>query len=133
MLESFDKKQTSWEGLWWHPEYNGFSSAVIKLSEIKKFKGTVRFYVRKNKFYNDGENNRPNYHFCLRDSNSYPFNEISIEDAPSRPYKEDDIYYTEDGERLFTREDARAIINGTVRDVEFGIHDPYDILPEDFV
>ena len=50
-----------------------------------------------------------------------------------RPYKKNGIYYTENGERLFTRAEARAIINGTVADVEYGIHDPYDILPEDFV
>lgn len=50
-----------------------------------------------------------------------------------QPYKKNGIYYAEDGERLFTQEDARAIINGTVADVEYGIHDPYDILPEDFV
>ena len=30
-------------------------------------------------------------------------------------------------------EEVRKIINGTVADVEYGIHDPYDILPEDFV
>lgn len=45
----------------------------------------------------------------------------------------DGIYYTEDGERLFTRYEVRKIINGTVADVEYGIHDPYDILPEDFI
>ena len=53
--------------------------------------------------------------------------------ALNKPYKEDGIYYTEGGERLYTHEDARAIINGTIRDAEYGISDPYDILPEDFV
>ena len=56
-----------------------------------------------------------------------------IVEAILGPYEEDGIYYTEDDERLYTRGDARKIINGTVSDVEYGIHDPYDILPEDFV
>lgn len=38
-----------------------------------------------------------------------------------------------EGKRLYTEAEVRKIINGTVADVEFGIHDPYDILPEDFV
>ena len=54
-LDTFDRKQTKWEGLWWHPEYGGFSSASINLSKLKQFKGNVRLYVRKNKFFNGGE------------------------------------------------------------------------------
>lgn len=133
-LESFDGKQTNWEGLWFHSEYNGYSSAVIKLSELKKFKGNVRLYVRKNKFFNKGENGRPNMHFCLKDAKSDTFTELQIE--PEAEYAKQDEYgdfYTRDGERLYTEEEVRKIINGTVADVEYGIHDPYDILPEDFV
>ena len=63
-LETFDNKQTKWEGLWWHGEYNGFSSATIDLSALKQFKGKVRLYVRKNKFYENGKNRRPNYFFA---------------------------------------------------------------------
>lgn len=55
------------------------------------------------------------------------------EQEENRPYEEDGVYFTGEGERLFTRAEAREIINGTVRDVEYGIHDPYDIMPEDFV
>lgn len=57
----------------------------------------------------------------------------SYKEDTRKPYKKDGVYYTEDGERLYTRGDARAIINGTVSDVEYGITNPYDILPEDFV
>lgn len=46
---------------------------------------------------------------------------------------EDGFYKDENDERLYTRNEVRKIINGTVSDVEYGIHDPYDILPEDFV
>ena len=79
-LQVIDGKQTNWEGLWWHPEYNGFSSATISLSELRKFKGNVRLYVRKNMFFNKGENGRPNYRFCLKDSDSPTFRTLEIED-----------------------------------------------------
>lgn len=132
-LEVFDGKQTNWGGLWWQSDCMYFTSQTISLGQLRKFKGNVRLVVRKNRFYNNGENGRPNYVFLFRDAKSENPFEISVEEMTKKPYKEDDVYYTEDGERLYTREDARAIINGTVRDVEFGIHDPYDILPEDFV
>lgn len=49
------------------------------------------------------------------------------------PYESDGVYYTEDGGRLYTGDEVRKIINGTVSDVRYGITDPYDILPQDFV
>lgn len=60
-----DGKGTDWEGLWWHPEKSVFTSAAIDLSDLKKFKGKVRLYVKENKFYNDGENGLPRYNFRL--------------------------------------------------------------------
>lgn len=134
-LETFESKQTSWSGLWWHKEYNGFSSAAFNLSVLKKFKGTVRLYVRKNKYYNGGENGRPNYVFCLKDANSNTLTQFDVEDEPKRCYysPEDECYYDEDGNRLYTGGDVRSIINGTVDDVKYGITDPYDITPSDFV
>lgn len=133
-LEVFDKKQTKWEGLWWHPEYAGFSSATLNLSKLKQFKGSVRLYVRKNKFFNNGENGRPNYCFCIKDSDSEIFKTIEVEKERYCYYdSETECYYNEEGNRLYTEDDCRTIINGTVRDVEYGIHDPYDILVSDFV
>ena len=80
-LRTFDAKTTTWEGLWYHPETLGYSSAAINLSKLKEFKGTVRLYVKKNRFYNGGENGRPNYVFCIRDASSeYPC-DIDIVDA----------------------------------------------------
>ncbi len=79
-LVTIDGKTTNWEGLWWHPEYNGFSSAVISLSEIRKFKGNIRLYIRKNKYFNNGENGRPNYCFCIKDANSPVFHILEIEE-----------------------------------------------------
>ena len=73
--------------------------------------------------------------YCFADSEGYASKcvPIELEESEDLPYKGDDgNYYTETGERLYTREDARAIINGTFRDCQYGISDPYDILPEDF-
>ena len=77
-LETIDGKTTNWCGLWWHPEYNGFSSESINLAQLKQFKGTVRLYVRKNKYFNGGQNGRPNYTFCLRDAQSETFKSIEV-------------------------------------------------------
>lgn len=79
-LQVFDGKTTNWEGLWWHPEYCGFSSATISLAELRKFKGNVRLYVRKNKYFNGGENGRPNYNFCLKDADAQVFHTLEVED-----------------------------------------------------
>ncbi len=79
-LKTFDAKQTTWEGLWYHPENGGFSSSALDLSKLKGFKGKVRLYVRKNRFYNGGENGRPNYTFCLKDAESETFRTIDVVD-----------------------------------------------------
>ena len=47
--------------------------------------------------------------------------------------KESYVYKDENGNRLFTYEEVRKIINGTVEDVKYGITDPYDIIPEDYI
>ena len=83
-LTPIEGMQTNWAGLWYHPEYNGFSSGCIDLSALRKFKGQVRLYVRKNKYYNDGENGRPNYCFCLKDASSPTFTELSIEEDDNK-------------------------------------------------
>ncbi len=105
-LESFDNKATRWEGLWWHPEINAFTSGAINLADIKKFKGAVRLYVRKNKFFNGGENNRPNYNFSLRDANSENSSLLEVEDI------EDDVPRDSNGSRLYTEEEVYKVIHG---------------------
>ncbi len=131
-LEQFDHKQTKWEGLWWHPETNSFGSAAINFKQLRDFKGTARLYVRKNRWYNGGENGRPNYVFSFRDASAMNEIELMVEDMDGFPTKSGGHYFDEKGERLYTAEDARKIINGVVADVEYGIHDPYDLLPEDY-
>ena len=129
-LAPIDGKQTTWQGLWWHPEYNGFSSSVLSLADIRKFKGHVRLYVRKNKFFEGGKNGRPNYNFCLKDANSDIFQNWEIEDDIE---DDDDTPRDEDGERLYTEDEVRTIINGVFRDFQYGYTDPYDLLPSDYV
>lgn len=123
-METMGEKQTKWEGLWWNPKYNGFSSSAISLAELRKFKGKVRLYVRKNKFYNNGENGRPNYHFCFKDVDSETFHILEIEDEC--------VLKDRYGKRLYTEREVRDIINGTASDIRYGL-DEYDILPKDFV
>ena len=124
-LVPIDGKQTKWQGLWWHPEFNGFSSAVLSLADIRKFKGHVRLYVRKNKFFEGGKNGRPNYNFCIKDANAEVFQNWEVED--------DYTLQDNDDERLYTEEEVRTIINGVVHDVQYGYTDPYDLLPSDYV
>lgn len=135
-LQVIDGKETNWCGLWWNPDNNSFKSQSLNLSELHKFKGKVRLIVRKNKFFNNGENNRPNYNFILRDANADTAFELQVNDIADyarAPYYEDGFYYDGDGNRLYTSTDVRAIINGTFYDARSGVGDPYDILPEDFV
>ncbi|MBQ1792160.1 MAG: hypothetical protein II008_18435 [Oscillospiraceae bacterium] len=106
-LEPIDGKQTKWEGLWWHPEYNGFSSAVLDLSDLRKFKGRVRLYVRKNKFFNGGENGRPNYNFTLKDSDADVFHLLEVEEDEE----------PEEKTRSFTYDELQALINRVACDV----------------
>ena len=108
-LETFDNKQTKWEGLWWHGEYNGFSSATIDLSALKQFKGKVRIYVRKNKFYENGKNGRPNYFFCIKDSKADVFHLLEIEDEENE----------NETERLYTEEEVYQVIHGM--ESEYGL------------
>ena len=79
-MKTFESKQTSWEGLWYHPETHGFTSSAINLARLRDFKGTVRIYMRKNSFYKNGENGRPNYVFCIKDAKSSTFTDIEIKD-----------------------------------------------------
>ena len=141
-LQVIDGKMTNWCGLWFHNDTNAFSSSVIDLADLRKFKGKVRLYVRKNKFFNKGENNRPNYNFCLRDANSDVFTELKV---TLDDYKNVDGFEANDllnvlledkdideiieiirdikGERLYTGYEVEAVMHGVTRDVERGYTD----------
>lgn len=125
-LESFAGMCTNTVGLWWHPETCCFSSETINLADLRKFKGVVRFYVRKNKFFNKGENNRPNYVLWMRDANGEKaaMMEAVIEDEA--------VYRTKDGERLYTREEVNRVKVGACEDGQDG-YCPGDLLIEDYI
>ena len=115
--ESFDKKTTNWIGLWWHPEYQMYTSPAINLSTLKSFKGIVRISLKKNPFYNKVKNT-PNYTMKITDSKSETGCELEIEDEE------------EDMTEVFTRKQVREIINDAVYAAKQG-YGAYDILPED--
>ena len=135
--QDFVQKQTQWEGLWYHPELHKFTSAAFNLAALREFKGAVRLVVCKNRYYNNGENGRPNYSFTIRDCKADNARDLEVTDIETGRYAyfddEDEVYRDEDGARLYTGEEVRKIINGTHADARYGICDPYDILPEDFV
>ena len=117
-LEPIEGKRSSWEGLWWHPENNRFSSAVLNLADLRKYKGNVRLIVRKNRYFNGGQNGRPNYHFCLVEADKEG-KTWAIEEA-------------EEEERLYTREEVERVKYGACMEGQRGF-DPGDLLIEDFV
>jgi len=121
-LETFDNKQTNWEGLWWHAECNGFSSKAIDLSALRQFKGKVRLYIRKNKSYEGGKNGRPNYQFCIKDARSEAFSSIEVvEDGDGAPMDRD-------GNRLYTEEEVWKVIHGMQR--EYGLSYGNDLISD---
>ena len=120
---------TKWMGLWSQDRQGFYAGKVIKKADIPKY---TRVVLRYNKYY-EKDGNRPRFIYCFADSEGYESRCVPIEVAERQPYKEDGTYFTEDGDRLFTRDEARAIINGTVGAVEYGEHDPLNILPEDFI
>lgn len=79
-LEPFDGKRTKWNGLWYHKHNYCFSSETFDLADLKKFKGKIRIVVRKNRFYENGKNGRPNYVFMIVDSKNEKYKEFEIFD-----------------------------------------------------
>ena len=119
-LEIIDGKATNWGGLWWQPDKMYFTSQTISLSELRKFKGCVRLVVKKNKFYNNGENGRPNYVFLFRDAKSENPFVLEVEDD------------TENSERLYTYDECETIMSKSWKYAQDGF--PYGhFCVDDFV
>ena len=124
-LEVFDNKRTDWLGLWYHKESLSYSSQAINLSALRKFKGNIRLYVKKNKYY-EKDSGRPNYVFIIADANGERFTEPSVVD--------DDYGYWVNGsennglladgvdldDEYVSLEDAVKIAQGLVDDCVFG-------------
>lgn len=123
--------KTKWMGLWAQERPAFYSGYVIKKSDIPAY---TRIVLRFNKYY-EKDSKKPMFVYCFADAAGYESTCVPLElSEDGVAYKDEDgTYYTSEGERLYTREDARAIINGTFADAKYGISDPYDILPEDFV
>lgn len=68
-LEPYENKKTSWMGLWYQPGRTYYTSASFSLADLRKFKGNIRFVLRKNKYFEKGTN-RPNYVFMLVDASN---------------------------------------------------------------
>ncbi len=66
-FEIIEGKQTKWEGLWWHPENQQFTSKPLSPESLSGFRGDIRLIVKKNKYYQSGKNGRPNYNFTIRE------------------------------------------------------------------
>ena len=121
---------TKWEGLWAQESPAIYAGKVIKKSDIPKY---TRIVLRYNKHYQK-DSNRPRFVYCFADSEGYESKCIPLRAEERKPYiGSDGNYYTGDGERLYTQEDARRIIDGAFYDTRAGVSDPWDILPEDFV
>lgn len=118
-MEWFDKKQTEWEGLWYDPKCGCFISPAFNMATLKQFKGFVRLWVTKNRYFEKGTK-KPNYVFCIKDTKSYTGKELTVKDKPDEKFYE---YEDEDGNRLYTYDEVCAVLRGAIRDVENGYTD----------
>ena len=112
---------------------------MISLAQLRKFKGNVRLYMRKNKYYENGKNNRPNYTWCLKDANSSTFIDVDVIDDPeARLYTEDELNdaitkaVKEATEGMYTYEQLCAVMEGARADGERGFGYG-DVLVEDYI
>lgn len=129
-LEPFENHRTNWMGLWYHADTHKYSSATLNLADLRKFKGNFKMLVCKNRNYVDG-GNRPNYVFCLCDSNYDTVNPKGFEVQEIQIDCETE-YQTSDGERLYTRDEVMRCINGAIRDARNG-YDVGDVIVEDYI
>lgn len=128
-LEPFDRKCTRFQGLWYNQSDHCFRSATFNLAQLRKFKGNVLIKIIKNKYYNGGENGRPNYLFSIVDAKSDKPREFDIKEVEPDEEREENLYEINGQygvfvpisnvsdeskyERLYTRTEVQRAINGT--------------------
>lgn len=128
-LQPIDQMQTPWIGLWYDKSSHGFSSQVISLSDIRKFKGHIKAYIKKNKFYEEGSQ-RPNYVMMLKDANSENPLELSVEKSEEKEtFTREEVVSMLSG--LYSYESVCHVKNGAVDDGNRG-YDSGDVCVEDF-
>lgn len=112
MMKTFDGKKTSWEGLWYHNESHSYWSSAFSLAKLREFKGNVRLFVKKNRYYEKG-GNRPNYVFSIQDSKSESPKIATVEDASEQGLDEFCQAY-------ITAEDAASVANFMLDELQDG-------------
>ena len=123
---SFSGRRTDYEGLWWQERFQTFVSYVFDLSEIAKSNFPVRLCVTENKMYEDGKNNRPRFHFCLREADADNVYHLSFNGSTKREKLESCT-------RFYTEEEVRKIMKGVFEDVQAGCTDVGVLSPDDYV
>jgi hypothetical protein len=107
---------TKWQGLWAQERQGFYSGYVIKKADIPKY---TRLVVRYNKYY-EKDSNKPRFIYCFADSEGYASKcvPLEIEEEDAYPYYDADCgaYFTEDGERLYTKKEAQRAIDCSVCD-----------------
>lgn len=99
---------TKWQGLWAQERQGFYAGQVIKKGDIPKY---TRIVLRYNKFYEKGSN-RPKFVYCFADSDGYEDKCVPIEMSEKKPYVDGGVYYTGDGERLYTEAEVYQVIHG---------------------
>lgn len=124
-LKKFDGMQTEWLGIWKNENYYGYMSQAFNLDVFKGFKGSVRFYLRKNRYYKK-DSDRPYFVLCVKDSKSPSFtNSIAVEEdkAIARIGHDDGEVVTG---MVFSYQDIQSLINKVATciggDSEYGEH-----------
>lgn len=119
----FAGHETNWEGLWYHPEFHNYTSATLNLKALKDFKGTCRIRMFKNRRRSQGDT-QPTYLFTISATDLDP---DEIDETEVREVERKEYTYSE------VRDLLRKCINGCFDSWEYGIRDPYDVIPEDFL
>ncbi len=119
--------QTKWQGLWTQERSSFYAGRVINKKDIPPY---TRIVVRHNKYWEKGKN-RPRFVYCFANSEEYSEMCQEVEEY-KRPYCENETYYDEKGNRLYTHEEVRRIISGAIADGAQG-YEAGDILIEDYI
>lgn len=126
VFEKIDGMESNYEGLWYHNENHNYTSAIIDLEQLKKFKGKVQIVMFKNRFHTK-ENGKPNFIFKIVDKKLEAKREISFSKAK---YDFDGTYRDENGNKLFTYDEVNFCVQGATRDA---INGYTDNIVEDYV